>query len=369
MNLRKINCALLRYSFDMKKIAYLLLMLLTVFVNVNMGLAQDAKVKPAKVKQQSVAGESESVKTMVEALKGLFNKNKKQTSKKTISKKTNSKKTGSKKSNLKKPTAQKSVAKEKGNVKKAKSALFGKTKKSAKKRNNAFGKNERGQLYIDTLYYIQPIPAQVNYAALAAEEELKRPINIDESSGREREVEIGEHKDYFSFNTWEIPNQPDEYMQEKIENFPSLLPLVFNDDVKQQIRELTHSNVNRKWIEGILGKTDMYFPLYEKVFDQYAIPVEMKYLSVIESGLNPKATSPMGAKGLWQFIPETAKIGSYPCVLIIADQVMCAKPYVAQKMVVAISGQSKNIYLVKPAGISQNLLPWCMYSTITRLII
>lgn len=313
MNLRKINYALLRYCFNMKKIAYLILILSTVLINLNKGFAQETKAKSSKAKQQSATGESESVKTMVEAIKSLFNKNKKQTtkkvnsknsnSKKQIVKKKNSKETRAQKTNHKKQNAKRPVAKE--GVKKAKPGLFSKTKQSKEKRTIS-SKNERGQLYIDTLYYIQPIPAQLNHAAISADE-LKKPISIDESNGKVREVEIGEHKDYFSFNTWEIPNQPDEYMKEKLESFPSILPLVFNDDVKQQIRELTHSNVNRRWIEGILGKTDMYFPLYEKVFDQYAIPVEMKYLSVIESGLNPKATSPMGAKGLWQFIPETAK--------------------------------------------------------------
>ena len=135
---------------------------------------------------------------------------------------------------------------------------------------------------------------------------LQEPISIDESSGKERELEIGEHQDYFSFNTWEIPHQPDEFVEEKIDNFNSILPLVFNDDVKLAIKEFTQSKVNRRWLQDVLGRMPMYFPLYEKVFDQYGIPVEMKYLSVIESGLNPKATSPMGAKGLWQFIPETA---------------------------------------------------------------
>lgn len=313
MNVHKINYTLRRYCLNMKKIVYLFLLLcFTVLLNTNKGFAQQndtppAKTKPVKVKKQSAA-ESEKVKTMYEAVKNLFNKKNKQNDGKANAKdsiKPKVKKTKAKNSN--KRIVKKTNLK-KQETKKTKSNFFDKIrkpKKSTNKNNIASRKNERGQLYIDTLFYIQPIPAQVNYTALE-QEELKKPLNIDESSGKEREVEIGEHQDYFSFNTWEIPHQPDEFVKEKIDNFNSILPLVFNDDVKVVIKEFTQSKVNRRWLQDVLGRMSMYFPLYEKVFDQYGIPVEMKYLSVIESGLNPKATSPMGAKGLWQFIPETA---------------------------------------------------------------
>jgi len=164
--------------------------------------------------------------------------------------------------------------------------------------------------YIDTLYYIAPINKVTKTAAnnnidktdltLPFRNELDKPKYFSD-------IEIGEYADYFAFNEWEIPTQPDEFIQKKVERFPSILPLVFNDDVKRQIKELTNSPINRRWIEEILGKIEYYFPMYEQVFDQYGIPVEVKYLSVIESGLNPKALSPMGAKGLWQFMPGTAR--------------------------------------------------------------
>jgi len=163
-------------------------------------------------------------------------------------------------------------------------------------------------VYVDTLYFLSPINKitspknkdELKGITLPFRNELDKPKYFSDK-------EIGEYVDYFSFNPSEIPTQPDEFIQKKIERFPSILPLVFNDEVKFQIKELTKSNFYRKWIEEILGKTDFYFPMYEEVFDQYGIPVEVKYLSVIESGLNPKATSPMGAKGLWQFMPGTAR--------------------------------------------------------------
>ena len=45
----------------------------------------------------------------------------------------------------------------------------------------------------------------------------------------------------------------------------------------------------------------MYFPLFEEVLVREGLPLELKYLPVIESGLNPEARSPAGARGLWQF--------------------------------------------------------------------
>lgn len=65
---------------------------------------------------------------------------------------------------------------------------------------------------------------------------------------------------------------------------------------------------NREKSERILGKTLMYFPLFEKFLRENKLPAELKYLSVVESALNPTALSRAGAYGLWQFMPQTGKI-------------------------------------------------------------
>ena len=57
----------------------------------------------------------------------------------------------------------------------------------------------------------------------------------------------------------------------------------------------------------MLGRSAMYFPLFEEVLFREGLPLELKYLSVVESGLNPEARSPAGARGLWQFMYYTAK--------------------------------------------------------------
>ena len=66
---------------------------------------------------------------------------------------------------------------------------------------------------------------------------------------------------------------------------------------------------NRKQIlERIISKSHYYFPLFEKELDQYQIPMEIKYLAVVESALIPRIKSSVGATGLWQFMYETGKM-------------------------------------------------------------
>lgn len=57
----------------------------------------------------------------------------------------------------------------------------------------------------------------------------------------------------------------------------------------------------------MLGRSQAYFPLFESTLDRYSLPLEFKYLPVVESALNPTAKSPAGARGLWQFMYATAK--------------------------------------------------------------
>ena len=66
---------------------------------------------------------------------------------------------------------------------------------------------------------------------------------------------------------------------------------------------------NRRSTMGkLMALSDYYFPMFEQILDNYNIPLELKYLSIIESGLNPFAGSHVGAIGPWQFMPATARI-------------------------------------------------------------
>ena len=60
--------------------------------------------------------------------------------------------------------------------------------------------------------------------------------------------------------------------------------------------------------ERLAQRSQYYFPLFEEVLDAHNVPLEIKYLSIVESALNPKAKSPVGASGLWQFMFSTSKM-------------------------------------------------------------
>ncbi|TXD51843.1 MULTISPECIES: lytic transglycosylase domain-containing protein [unclassified Polaribacter] len=63
----------------------------------------------------------------------------------------------------------------------------------------------------------------------------------------------------------------------------------------------------KKYYPALMAKAKYYFPMFEQHLDQYDIPLEMKYLSIVESALKPRARSGMGASGLWQFMYGTGK--------------------------------------------------------------
>lgn len=65
---------------------------------------------------------------------------------------------------------------------------------------------------------------------------------------------------------------------------------------------------NSEMLEEIKEKSPSYFKITDAVFSKYGLPVELKYLAVVESELNTKALSPVGARGAWQLMPETARI-------------------------------------------------------------
>lgn len=70
----------------------------------------------------------------------------------------------------------------------------------------------------------------------------------------------------------------------------------------------TYIKENNKGLQKIKEQSRPKFKTIDAIFNQYDIPVELKYLAVIESKLNPKATSQVGAKGYWQFMPSTAVV-------------------------------------------------------------
>ena len=83
------------------------------------------------------------------------------------------------------------------------------------------------------------------------------------------------------------------------------MDLAYNDKVQFFIDN--YLGKNKALISRMKGLSLYYFPLFEQQLDRYDLPIEFKYLAIIESALNPKARSPSGASGLWQFMYLTGK--------------------------------------------------------------
>jgi membrane-bound lytic murein transglycosylase D len=103
-----------------------------------------------------------------------------------------------------------------------------------------------------------------------------------------------------------VPDYTYDEIGERLDLLESKIPLNYNDRVKAFIDYFTIRN--RDYTRGILARKDVYFPIFEEYLKKYDLPDELKYLSIIESGLNPNALSRVGAGGLWQFMPSTGRI-------------------------------------------------------------
>ena len=111
---------------------------------------------------------------------------------------------------------------------------------------------------------------------------------------------------YPAYTYEHIPDYTYAEIEERFMQMDSEIPLTFNTRIKAFIDYFTIKD--REYTKNVLGKMHIYFPLFDKYFEEYNIPDEIKYLSIVESGLNPKARSRVGAVGLWQFMPGTARM-------------------------------------------------------------
>lgn len=98
----------------------------------------------------------------------------------------------------------------------------------------------------------------------------------------------------------------DEVYRDRLARIPSIIPLDYNPIVRNCIS--LYADRRRDLVRYMMGMADLYFPLFEQILDQYDLPLELKYLAVVESALNPRALSRVGAAGLWQFMLPTGKL-------------------------------------------------------------
>ncbi|MBO4282565.1 MAG: transglycosylase SLT domain-containing protein [Bacteroidales bacterium] len=102
----------------------------------------------------------------------------------------------------------------------------------------------------------------------------------------------------------------------------TVFPMVYNEEIKRYINLYTKG---LKSMPLILARAQRFFPFFEEVLDKYGVPLELKYLAVIESALRPEAVSRAGAVGLWQFIYGTGKLYGLEVTTFVDDRMDPAK--------------------------------------------
>lgn len=92
---------------------------------------------------------------------------------------------------------------------------------------------------------------------------------------------------------------------DRLRRIPAVMELAYNDVVQKFIDQ--YSGHLRRSVSYMLGACNFYVPIFEEALDMYGLPLELKYLPVIESALAPRAVSHAGAVGLWQFMLDTGQ--------------------------------------------------------------
>mgnify|MGYP000917370166 FL=1 len=161
------------------------------------------------------------------------------------------------------------------------------------------------------------LPLLLAFAALPA-----YPVNDTIIIRNDESTEIIEHDLDSLLNNWfirmsvagidisaadsVISEFSDSIYKDRISRINSVIILPYNNIIRNHIHVYTERKVDR--FRVMLGLQDFYFPMIEDIFDYYGLPVELKYMAVIESALNPNAVSRVGATGLWQFMYSTGRM-------------------------------------------------------------
>lgn len=109
-----------------------------------------------------------------------------------------------------------------------------------------------------------------------------------------------------SLNNTINTNIPDSVYIDRLARIPSMFKLTYNPIVRKYI-EMYYQR-KPELVKVMLGLSKYYFPIFDDIFDYYEVPTEIKYMSIIESALNPKARSRTRAIGIWQFMYGTGKL-------------------------------------------------------------
>lgn len=193
-------------------------------------------------------------------------------------------------------------------------------------RNNSSKKVSKTQLQLEndrlksTLDSLQALVDSLRERKYLEDTELAAVFEGNEEEGQEYTQEMTDsllHQWYENAfaNTSDIEydmdsvrfssNVSDEEMMRRLKEMNSFISLPFNETVKNYM--ILYSEKMSARMSRVLGLSAYYFPIFEETFNRYDLPLELKYMSIIESMLNVRATSRAGARGLWQFMYKTGR--------------------------------------------------------------
>ncbi len=111
-----------------------------------------------------------------------------------------------------------------------------------------------------------------------------------------------------NFDKVEYDELPTELLKQRLKELDARTPfkVEYNESLESVIKQYLKNR--RGTLERLMGLSEYYFPMFEAELDKHHLPLELKYLAVIESALNPQARSRVGATGLWQFMFATGKM-------------------------------------------------------------
>lgn len=131
---------------------------------------------------------------------------------------------------------------------------------------------------------------------------------LDELYGNELFDSIYESVTDLKYDTVDYPELPTDTLKARLKSLSARTP--FNIEYNTSLESVIKSYLKhrRHSMERLMSLSEYYFPLFEKELDNYNIPLEIKYLAIVESALKPRAKSRVGATGLWQFMYPTGKM-------------------------------------------------------------
>ncbi len=103
-----------------------------------------------------------------------------------------------------------------------------------------------------------------------------------------------------------VPDFTYEEIDQRIKAMEIDMDFELNDRIFSFIQYFTVRN--REYTKMVLARKELFFPLFDQSMEKHEMPLEVKYLAIIESGLDPQIRSRVGAMGLWQFMPATARM-------------------------------------------------------------